>query len=79
MNARMSVRSLRICSWRSGRSPMVRNDVAMSRAVVSPPAAKRFAAIFITSSTGGSVPSGNVANAISVMMSSRGFCRRSSM
>ena len=46
--------------------------MVMSRAVVSPPAENRLAAILMTSSTGGSVPSGNVAWAISVMMSSRG-------
>ena len=45
----------------------------MRRAVVSLPAENRLAAIFMTSSTGGSVPSGNVACAISVMTSSRGY------
>ena len=47
--------------------------------VVSLPAEKRLAAIRMTSSTGGNVPSGNVACAISVITSSRGFARRSSM
>ena len=45
----------------------------MRRAVVSLPAENRLAAIRMTSSTGGSVPSGKVACAISVMTSSRGL------
>ena len=44
-----------------------------------PPAANRFAAISMTSSTSGSEPSGNVAVASSVMTSLRGSRRRSSM
>ena len=54
-------------------------QVDMSRAVVSLPAVNRLAAMRMTSSTGGSEPSANRAWAISVMMSSRGSRRRSSM
>ena len=50
-----------------------------SRAVVSWPAAKRLAAMRMTSSTGGSVPSGKVAVARPVMTSCWGLRRRSSM
>ena len=51
-----------------------------SRAVVSPPAENRLAAIRITSSTSGNVPSGNVAVARPVMTSSAQVrVRRSSM
>ena len=73
MNGEMSEWSSRSRCWNSGWSPSVRRHMTMSRAVVSPPAENRLAAIFATSSTGGSVPSGKVACAISVMMSSRGL------
>ncbi len=51
----------------------------ISRAVVSLPAENRLAAMRMTSSTGGNVPSGKVAWAISVITSCCGCARRSSM
>ena len=53
MNAGIMSGSSRSVCWRSGRSPRIRNDVDISRAVVSPPALNRLAAMRMTSSTGG--------------------------
>ena len=60
-------------SWRSGRSARIRSANDSSRTVVSWPPANRLAASSATSFTSGVVPSGKVAVAIAVMMSSRGL------
>ena len=76
MNGDTCEQSSRSCRWSSGRSARVWRPVPKSRAVVSWPAANRLEAIFMTSSTGGSDPSGNVAVASPVITSSRGAARR---
>ena len=78
-NGAISERSARKRCWNSGWSPSVRTHIPMRRAVVSLPAENRLAAIRMTSSTGGNVPSGKVACAISVITSCWGLARRSSM
>ena len=68
----MRSRSFRKRSWMSGRSAMIRSANESSRTVVSWPPVNRLAASSATSFTSGVVPSGKVAVAIAVMMSSRG-------
>ena len=75
----MRSRSSRSRSWMSGRSARIRSANDSSRTVVSWPPENRLAASSATSFTSGIEPSGKVAVAIAVMMSSRGARRRSSM
>ena len=68
----MRSRSLAGSCWSSGRSAISCSAEPRSRAVVSPPAENRLAAISVTSCTSGSDPSGKVAVARPVITSSRG-------
>ena len=72
-------RLARSSAWVCGSSAMRRRAVAISRTVVSCPAANRLDAILATSIGSGTLPSGNSAWAMPVSTSLSGCSRRSAI